>query len=345
MKIAEKYTDYAFEQIAELCRIPSPSGYTHLIQNYLITLVKEFKITPIVTNKGSVIVEYEQGESPLALLAHVDTLGAMVRSIKGNGRLRLTTIGGYPLNNIEGENCYIHTRDGKMYSGTIQLTHSSAHVFRDINEIKRSDETIEVVIDEKVETADDVKKIGIRPGDFITVDPRTVMTDSGYIKSRHLDDKAAAGIFLALIKMIADKKLKLNRKLYFIFTTYEEVGHGASSCVPDDVVEGISVDMGAVGDDLQTDEHKVSICAKDSVGPYDYDITTRLVNLAEELKLNYAVDIYPYYGSDVENSLIAGYDMKHGLLGPGVSASHGYERTHREGIENTLRLLAAYITK
>jgi putative aminopeptidase FrvX len=299
---------------------------------------------PKQTRKGSLICDLGGEGSPLLYAAHVDTLGAMVRSIKGNGRLRFTRIGGYAVNNIENENVIVHTRDGKEYDGTAYLINPAAHVYDDVNTLNRSDKTVEIILDEEVHTAEDVEKLGIRVGDFISLDPRTVVTKSGFIKSRHLDDKASSGILMALAKMVADKKTKLNRKVYILFTTYEEVGHGGSAGIPADIEEMISVDMGAVGDDLTTDEYKVSICAKDSGGPYDYDITTRLIKLAEKHKLEFAVDIYPYYGSDVEATLRAGFDLKHGLIGPGVFASHGYERTHRKGVENTLKLVNAYVT-
>ncbi len=252
----------------------------------------------------------------------------MVRAIKGNGRLRFTKIGGYPENNIENENVTIHTRDGKTYSGTVYIAGPAVHVYSDSGSARRDDSSVEIVLDEIVKTKADTEKLGISPGDFISLDARTILTESGFIKSRHLDDKASAGILLALAKEVSEGKLKLNRKTSILFTTYEEVGHGAASGFPDDTVEMISVDMGAVGDDLGTDEFKVSICAKDSGGPYDYDVTDALVRLAKKLDLQYAVDIYPYYGSDVEGALRAGYDIRHGLIGPGVFASHGYERTH-----------------
>jgi len=341
----KKYSKLAVKHTETLCRIPSPSGFTKQATDYLIKECKAMKFKPTSSRKNSILVNIGGSGEPVVLAAHVDTLGAMVRSIKSNGRLRFTKIGGYPENNVEAENCIIHTRDGGEYTGTIQLNNPAAHVNRELGKDKRSDETMEVVIDEKVSSDKDVEKMGISAGDFISLDPRTIVTKSGFIKSRHLDDKASAGILLSLAQMTADKEIKLNRKVYLLFTTYEEVGHGGSSGIPDDAVEMISVDMGAVGDDLKTDEHKVSICAKDSGGPYDYDVTTRLIQLAKANKLNYAVDIYPYYGSDVEATLMAGYDLKHALIGPGVAASHGYERTHREGLENTLKLLELYLRK
>jgi putative aminopeptidase FrvX len=345
MDLKKEYIDLAVEQTEILCRIPSPSGFTTKATEYLINELKKTGFEPQYSRKKSVIVDLGGEGEAVVLAAHVDTLGAMVRAIKSNGRLRFTKIGGYPGNNVEAENCTIHTRNGKEFSGTIQMNEPAAHVNAELSKDKRDDTTLEVVIDEKVSSTDDVKKLGISAGDFISLDPRTIVTKSGFIKSRHLDDKASAGMLLAFAKLVADEEIELSRKVYLLFTTYEEVGHGGSAGIPTDTVEMISVDMGAVGDDLETDEHKVSICAKDSGGPYDYEVTTKLIKLAKENKLQYAVDIYPFYGSDVEATLHAGYDIKHALIGPGVAASHGYERAHREGLENTLKLLTLYLRK
>lgn len=344
MPITALYTDYALEQILALCSIPSPTGYTMLARNYLVETLSALGYIPRVTNKGVIFIELGGEGKGLLLSAHIDTLGAMVRSVKSGGRLRLSLIGGYPANCIEGENCTIHTRTGKKYSGTVQLTHASVHVYKDTGEMARNEETVEVVVDEDVFSAQDVRNLGISPGDFISFDPRTVVTPSGYVKSRYLDNKAGSGILLSLARWNREEKIALPRKVYLMFTNYEEVGHGGSSGIPPDVEEMVVVDMGAVGDDLETNEHKVSICAKDSGGgPYDYDVTSRLVALAKRIKVDFAVDIYPRYGSDVGAALRAGYDLKHGLVGPGVFASHGYERTHRDGIRHTLMLLAAYL--
>jgi len=341
----QKYLDYAVTQVENLCRIPSPSGFTIKATDYLMKELVELGFKPQYSRKKSVLVEIGGEGEAVVLAAHVDTLGAMVRAVKSNGRLRLTKIGGYPGNNVESENVIIHTRDGKEFTGTIQMNNPAVHVNSNLGKASRDDSNMEVVIDENVSKADDVKKLGISVGDFISLDPRTVVTPSGFIKSRHLDDKASAGILLGFAKAVADKEIVLDRKVYLLFTTYEEVGHGGSSGIPADTTEMISVDMGAVGDDLETDEHKVSICAKDSGGPYDYDVTTQLIKLAREHKLQHAVDIYPFYGSDVEATLRAGFDIRHGLIGPGVAASHGYERTHKEGLENTLQLLKLYLQK
>ncbi len=343
MNLDLKYLDYAVEKISDLCKIPSPTGYTKLAVNYVINECKKIGIATKTSNKNSVIAEFGGDKDPIVFAAHLDTLGAMVRAIKSDGRIRISRIGGYPVNNIETETCVIHTRDGKKYTGTFQILHPAVHVYDDVNTMKRTEENIEIIIDEKVKSKEDVQKLGIEVGDFVSLDPRTIVTDSGFIKSRHLDDKASAGILLSFAKYIVENKIKLSRKIYLVFTTYEEVGHGGAAGIPKDIVEMISVDMGAVGDDLETDEYCVSICAKDSGGPYDYDVTSKLIECAKKEKLNYSIDIYPHYGSDVEATLSSGLDIKHGLIGPGVFASHGYERTHKDGIENTLKLIISYL--
>ena len=337
--------DYTVEQLVNLCEIPSPSGFTHAARQYLMDELTRLEYAPTRTRKGSVLCNLGGEGDGLVLAAHVDTLGAMVRSIKGSGRLRMTMVGGFPWNYIETENVTVHTRDGKTYSGTVQIANPSTHVNSKAAEAKRDDNVMEIVLDEKVKSKEDVEKLGIGTGDFVSFSPRTVVTESGFIKSRHLDDKASAAILLALARWLKIAGRTPTRQLWILFTTYEEVGHGGCAGIPDGVSEMISVDMGCVGDDLAADETMVSICAKDSAGPYDYDVTNALVSVAKDLELAHALDIYPYYGSDVDMTLRAGYDIRHGLLGPGVFASHGYERTHREGLENTLKLLAAYVLR
>ena len=298
--------------------------------------------SPERSNKGNVFVTLGGSGSPLVLAAHVDTLGAMVRSIKENGRLRPTTIGGHQWSTADGENCTIHTRDGRVYTGVVLNKEPSSHVADQMTEL--IEENMEILLDENVASDQDTLALGIQTGDIIAMDPRTVVTESGYIKSRFLDDKLSAAILLGLARAVREDAWKLNRKVSLLFTVYEEVGHGGS-VVPDDTEEMISVDMGCVGSDLGCTERMVSICAKDSGGPYNYDLITALSNLAKEKKLDYAIDVYPHYGSDVETTLRAGYDIRHGLIGPGVYASHNYERSHMDGVHNTFELLKAYITR
>ncbi len=334
---------YCVDRLGELCNTPSPSGFTTEVEKYLVSTLEALGLKVRQTRKRSVLCELGGEGDGLLLAAHVDTLGAMVRSLKANARLRYTPIGSYPEFYLTAETCVIHTRNERRFTGTFQPVNPAFHVNKKLSEMKFDDETMEVVLDVIAEKKEDLEKLGIAAGDFISIDPRLTVTDTGYIKSRHLDDKASAAALLTLASLVTSGRLQPRRKTYLLFTTYEEVGHGGSSGVPEDVEEIISVDMGAVGDDLTTDERKVSICAKDSGGPYDYAVTNALIAAAKEAGASYAVDIYPFYGSDVEASLRAGYDVTHGLIGPGVSASHGYERTHLEGLENTLKLLAAYI--
>ncbi|ABR31620.1 peptidase M42 [Thermosipho melanesiensis] len=338
------YVQEAVNKIIELCKIASPTGYTDKIMEYLVSEVKKLGFKYEITNTKSFIVDLGHGDSNAILfMAHIDTLGAMVKSIKENGRLKLTKIGGYPFSHIENENCIVFTRDGKEYTGTIYNVHPSVHVYKDTGTIERNEDNIEVVLDQKVKSKEDVKELGIMPGDFIAFDPRTILTKTGFLKSRFLDDKAGAGILLTLAKIVRDFVIEPKRKIYIMFTSYEEVGHGAAAGIPEDVSEIIAVDMGAVGGDLESDVYSVSICAKDSSGPYDYDIVTKLIKAAKLADVNFTVDIYPYYSSDASVAMYAGYNVKHGLIGPGVYASHGYERTHVDAIEATLKLLQKYL--
>lgn len=335
--------DYIIEQLKKLTAIDSPSGFTVEVTQYTMEQFKKLGYEPYLTNKGCVVCDLGGESNPLILSAHIDTLGGMVAEIKNNGRLRITNIGGLNANNCETENCRIHTRSGKTFEGTLQMNDPSIHVNGKYSKQDRNFDDMEIVIDENVKEKKDTEVLGIRNGDFVCFDPRTTVTKSGYIKSRFLDDKLSVAILLGLAKDIRDKKLQLKRKTYVFITVYEEVGHGACGALPEDAEEIISVDMGCIGEGLSCNEHMVSICAKDSRGPYDYDVTTNLIGCAEEGKLDFAVDIYPYYGSDADAALAAGYDLKHGLIGPGVYASHGYERSHIDGVNNTLKLLEMYI--
>lgn len=336
------YIDFIAEQLKALTAIPSPSGYTKNATDYLMKLLQDMGYEPELSRKGNVFVTLGGEGEPLVLAAHVDTLGAMVRSIKDNGRLRPTTLGGHVWSTADGENCTIHTRDGKVYTGVVLNTEPSAHVAD--KKVETLEENMEILLDEPVSTKAETLALGIQTGDIIAMDPRTVITESGYIKSRFLDDKLSASILLGIAKIVKDESLSFHRKVSLLFTVYEEVGHGGSF-VPEDTTEMISVDMGCVGADLGCTERMVSICAKDSGGPYNYDLITELSNIAKEEQLDYAIDVYPHYGSDVEATLHAGYDICHGLIGPGVYASHNYERSHLDGVKNTFLLLTTYITR
>ena len=335
--------EYATKKAVELLDIDSPTGYT---ESAAVWVEREFRNLGYETDrtvKGGVLVDLGGEGDGLLLEAHADTLGAMVAQIKPDGRLRLTPLGGMQANNAECECVRVYTRDGEVLEGTVQLCNASFHVNGDYATTARTFDTVEVVLDEDVKSAEDARGFGVRVGDIVAFDPRTRLTDSGYIKSRFLDDKLSVGILLGLARHLREENITPARHVYVHVTVYEEVGHGGAASVPADVTEAISVDMGCVGEGLSCTERQVSICAKDSGGPYTYATVGRLIQAALASGADYAVDVYPHYGSDVEATLRAGADIAHGLVGAGVYASHGYERSHMDGVYNTLRLLSKYI--
>lgn len=338
------YVDFILEKTKEVLAIDSPTGYTKNAAEYVINEYKKLGYDAKLTVKGGVLADLggKQKDDGIVLAAHIDTLGAIVCEIKGNGNLKVSPLGGMNPNNAEAENCRIVTRFDGVYEGTFQLNNASIHVNKDYNDTKRGYGEMEVVLDEKVSSKEDTEKLGIMVGDIVCFDPRTTVTESGYIKSRFLDDKLSVGILLGYAKYLKDEGIEPEHHMYHYITVYEEVGHGGAASIPEGVKEVISVDMGCVGDGLSCTEHQVSICAKDSAGPYNYDVVTNMIKAARDNDIDFAVDVYPFYGSDVDVALGAGYDIRHGLIGSGVYASHGYERSHRDGVENTLKLLINY---
>ena len=340
------YAEFATEKAVSLLAIDSPTGYTKAAAEWVRAEFSALGYPAEITVKGGVLIDLGGEDSPeggLLLAAHADTLGGMVAEIKGNGRLRLTNLGGMKADNGETENVRVHTRSGRVIEGTLQLCNASVHVNGEYSSSPRNFNTTEVVLDEDVNSAADTRALGIEVGDIVAFEPRTRVTESGYIKSRFLDDKLSVAILLGLAKYIKDEAITLPRRTYVHITVYEEVGHGCAASCPADVTEGISVDMGCVGNGLSCTERTVSICAKDSHGPYSYEVVGKLIDAAKAEGADYAVDIYPFYGSDVEAALSAGADIRHGLIGPGVYASHGYERSHIDGVWNTLKVLKGYL--
>lgn len=332
--------------ITKLTNIPSPTGFTQTIMNFLLREVKSFGYEPVLTNKGGLMVtlEGENTEKHRLVTAHVDTLGAMVRAVKPDGRLKIDLIGGFVYNAIEGENCTIHiAKNGKTVSGTILMHQTSVHVYRDAGSAERNQANIEVRLDEKVTTEAETRALGIEVGDFISFDPRTIVTESGFIKSRHLDDKVSAAILLHLLKSYKENQTQLPYTTHFYFSAFEELGHGANSSIPEQTVEYLAVDMGAMGDDQQTDEYTASICVKDGSGPYHYALRQHIVALAEDNNIPYKLDIYPYYGSDASAAMRAGAEVRHALLGAGIESSHSYERTHLDSVNATEQLVDVYL--
>ncbi len=339
------YTDYAVEQACRLLAIDSPTGYTADAEQHLLQVFRDMGYAPVHTVKGGILVDLggQDAENGLLLAAHCDTLGAMVAEVKGSGRLRVTPLGGLPTVMVNTETCRVVTKFNGSYEGTFQLCNASTHVNGELRNTVPKFDNCEVVLDETVSSADEVKALGIGVGDVVCFNPRTTVTEKGYIKSRFLDDKLSAGILIGFAKYLKDAGITPQRRIWLYFTVYEEVGHGCAGSIPAGITEAISVDMGCVGDGLQCTERQVSICAKDSGGPYSYEIVKKLIAAAKAQEADYAVDVYPHYGSDVEATLGAGWDIRHGLIGPGVYASHGYERSHKDGVENTLKVLVGYL--
>ena len=334
------------DYLKKLTSIPSPTGFTREVSDYLVEELERLGYKPIRTNKGgvNVIVKGKDDTKHRVVTAHVDTLGAMVRGVKADGRLKMAKIGGYPWNMIEGENCLVHVAStGKTVSGTILIHQTSTHVYKDAGTAERTEDNMEVRIDAKVRNEKETRNLGIDVGDFISFDPRTTITDTGFIKSRFLDDKVSAAILLDLLRIYKEENLELPNTTHFMFSVFEEVGHGANSNLPKEAVEYLAVDMGAMGDDQQTDEYTVSICVKDASGPYNYEFRNHLVQLAKDNDIQYKLDIYPYYGSDASAAMRAGAEVKHALLGAGIESSHSYERTHIDSVEQTHRMVDVYL--
>ncbi|WP_066064882.1 M42 family metallopeptidase [Neobacillus soli] len=331
--------------ITDLVSIPSPSGNTNEVITFVEKFLAELRLKTSRNRKGGLIATIEGKDSSKhrMLTAHVDTLGAMVKEVKSNGRLKIDLIGGFKYNSIEGEYCQIETSSGKKITGTILMHQTSVHVYKDAGKAERNQDNMEVRIDEKVHTAEEVRALGIEVGDFVSFDPRVEVTPGGYIKSRHLDDKASVAILLQLIKQIQTENIHLPYTTHFLISNNEEIGYGGNSNITPETVEYLAVDMGAMGDGQSTDEYTVSICVKDASGPYHYQLRKNLVRLALENKIDYKLDIYPFYGSDASAAIRSGHDIVHGLIGPGIDSSHAFERTHQSSIENTARLLNKYV--
>ncbi len=337
--------EYTFSMAQRLLEIDSPSGYTKSVIECARAEAEALGYAFQTDNKGNgVITVPGRTDKTVGVSGHIDTLGLMVRAIKDSGTLAITRVGGPILPTLDGEYCRIRTRDGRVYTGTILCTSPAAHVYPDTATLERKESTLEVRIDETVRSKDDVLALGIMPGDYVCIDPKTTVTASGFIKSRFLDDKLSVALMFGVLKALKDAGATPAPRVLMLLSTYEEVGHGMAH-IPDGIDELLSVDMGCIGDDLSCTEYDVSICAKDTSGPYDYALTSKLIELARRAQVPFAVDIYPFYSSDVSAARHAGHDIKGALIGPGVHASHGMERAHWDGMLATMKLLGAYLTE
>lgn len=332
----------AMSHIVRLVGIASPTGMTDKVMEYCYQAIAPLGFNLRRTRRGGLVVGVPGVRPDVRVLAaHVDTLGAVVRAIAPNGRLKLSAVGGFPFNSVEGEYCKVHTLEGPFYTGTIVPRKGSRHVYHEVEQ--RTDETMEVRLDEVVHGAADVRELGIRVGDPVSFDARAVLLPSGYIKARHLDDKASVGVLLALLAAMSRDRWALPYAVEIVISGDEEVGYGGNTGFSNGAFEYLAVDMGAIGEGLDATEHVVSICAKDSSGPYDFELRRRLVRLAERFAVPHTIDVYPYYRSDASAAKQAGYDVATALVGPGIDCSHAHERTHRDAIAATLRLVALYV--
>jgi putative aminopeptidase FrvX len=339
---------FMMDFLVQLLKTPSPTGYTekalHLVRETLANL----KLDTRFNTKGGLIATW-QGKANTrgrALMAHVDTLGAMVKEIdNGTGRLRLSKLGGLTWNSVEGEACSVITNGGRIYRGTILPRKASVHVHggADVERGERSDATMVVRLDAKVFSGAETRQLGIEVGDFVAFDPRVEVTDTGFIRSRHLDDKASVACIVAACKALLDAGLRPTQRTTILISHFEEVGHGASTGIPAEVKEVLAVDMAAVGPGQNSDEYSVGICVKDSGGPYSLEVKQQLIQLCQNADIPYKLDIYPFYGSDVGPMWRSGADVIAGLIGPGVDASHHYERTHMDSLIATVRLIIEFM--
>ncbi|MBN2781079.1 MAG: M42 family metallopeptidase [Candidatus Marinimicrobia bacterium] len=326
--------------IRELLDIPSPTGYTEQVIDHIASRVRSQNYLTTRTYKGSLIVS-GVADPAVMVIGHIDTLGGMVSEITAGGTLRLSQLGGYPPNSFEGEYVTVITMTGKTFRGTFLVDNPAAHVNKDVKATERIMANMHVRLDAVVHSPEEVKALGIAVGDFVAFDPRPELTDTGFLKSRFIDDKACSGIMLDIL--LNESGALRDKKIGFYFSNYEETGNGCPAGLPDSVRDVIIADMGVVGDGVTGDETKVSVCAKDSAGPYDLTLRKHLESLAQTHNIPYTVDVFPYYSSDGTALLRAGKDIRVGLIGPGVSASHGVERTHTGGIAATRALIMAYI--
>ncbi len=338
-------TDFLTEFLAGLLNTPSPTGDAERGIAYTERALRTLGLETRRTVKGALLATLvgRSDSAPRAVTAHVDTLGAMVKEIKPNGRLALTQIGGYAWNAIEGEGVTVATEGQGTYRGSVQLTKASSHVHgAAVNETKREAGTLEVRVDARTSSAGETRALGIAVGDFVYLDPR-VETVNGFIRSRHLDDKACVACVLAAVKALQEAGEVPAQRTTLHISNYEEVGHGAAGGFPPDIVELLTVDMAAIGDGQASDEFHCTLCVKDSGGPYQIDFNRKLRQLAAEKGIALRTDIYPYYGSDGEALWRAGADVRVALIGPGVDASHSYERTHLDALGDTARLIGYYL--
>lgn len=340
-------TEYLTRVLVDLLNIPSPTGDTEWAISLIENELSVYDVPTSRTKKGALVANLEglRNDAPRGLSAHVDTLGAMVREIKPNGRLRLTALNGVMWPTVESEGVWVATRSGAQVRGSIVLANGAAHVNREARTAERNDSSLEVRLDERTSRAEETRQLGIEVGDFVYFDPRVEQSASGFIRSRFLDDKAAVACVLAAVKALKDVGVTPAQRTTAQFSNFEEVGHGGIDGLPNDLAELIIIDMAAIGDGLRGDEFHCTICTKDSSGPYGKRLTEKLRTLAERAGIDLKTDVYPFYSSDGSVYWQGGGQAEVALIGPGVDTSHGYERTHVDALKDTAELIAEYLVE
>ena len=335
---------YCLDSFRRLLAADSTTGQYEEVQRVVCAMLDELGVPYTLVRKGGVIADLGGEGEALCVTAHLDDIGLMVRHLNADGTLNVCPVGGlYPFYCM-AENVRVHTRGGRVFTGTVCRTPNSVHVTEEELRAVAPDfrSNVCVVLDEDVKSAADVRALGIETGDMIALEPRCTVSN-GYVKSRFVDDKACAAVLLAAIRALRENGLALKRKVYAYFAVYEEIGHG-TTWLPADVKDILAIDIAPTGPEQNSDEHKVSIFAKDSRFPYHWGMTNELRQTAIDAGVDYVMDIFtPHYGTDCDGSVLAGYDIRHAAIGPGTANSHGYERTHIDGLRNTYGLLMAYL--
>lgn len=340
-------TEYLTKTLVDLLNTPSPTGDTEYAVSFVQQELEYMGVTTQLTTKGALIATLDglKSDQPRAMTAHVDTLGAIVSQVKSNGRLKLSPIGALMWPTVESEGLSIATRSGRLVRGSLVLTNGAGHVNRQATTMERNPDTMEVRLDERTMSAEETRLLGIEVGDFIYFDPRVEQSESGFIRSRFLDDKACVACVLSAIKAIRESGVTPAQRVTFLVSNFEEVGHGGIDSMPGDLCELVVLDMACIGDGLQGDEFHCSLCVKDSGGPYSKRLSDRMRNIGERRGIDLRTDVYPYYSSDGTVYWRAGGKAEVALIGPGVDTSHGYERTHIDALIDTASLIAEYLVE
>jgi putative aminopeptidase FrvX len=338
-------TDYLTKTLVDLLNTPSPTGDTEYAISFIQGELEAMGVATERTYKGALLATLEghRDDRPRAVSAHVDTLGAVVAEIKSSGRIRLTALNGVMWPTVESEGVWIATRSGRQVRGSIVLTNGAAHVNKEATTVARTADNLEVRLDERTSSAEETRLLGIEVGDFVYLDPRVETSDSGFIRSRFLDDKACVVCALAAVKAIKESGMTVAQRTTLLFSNFEEVGHGGMDGLPADLAELVIMDMACIGNRLRGDEFHCSICIKDSSGPYSKRLTEKLRLTSARRGIDLVPDIYPFYGSDGSAYWRSGGRAEVALIGPGVDTSHGYERTHLEALVDTAALVAEYL--